>query len=222
MSYIFTDYNDMVGKRPRQLYWKELQDAINDMNERIKKELSSSSINTSSYMGATVPIYKYPRGITVFEVSENTSTGYPSLDGVVETIYIDEFRNIQHFFEHQAGEKPGETYYRQWKEEFGQWSPWIKIITSEDFDLLQTELKSHIENKDIHLTELDRKQLAGYVYTQNTPLSTWNITHSLNKYPSVSVTGFDGIEVFGDAQYISLNQVKITFTTPFAGRAYLS
>ena len=212
----------MIGKRPRQLYWKELQDAINDMNERIKRELSSSSINTSSYKEATKPIYNYPKGITVFEVSENISTGYPSLDGVVETIYIDEFRNIQHFFEHQVGEKPGGTYYRQWKEEFGQWSPWIKIITNEDFDLLQTEVKNHIENDQIHLTPLDRKQLAGYIYTQNTPSTTWNITHSLNKYPSVSIVAFDGKNVFADTQYISLNEVKIIFSTPFAGIAYLS
>ena len=34
-KYTFTDRDNMVGKKPRQIYWTELQDAINDSADEI-------------------------------------------------------------------------------------------------------------------------------------------------------------------------------------------
>lgn len=34
-KYTFTDKDNMVGKKPRQIYWTELQDAVNDSADKI-------------------------------------------------------------------------------------------------------------------------------------------------------------------------------------------
>lgn len=225
MSYVFTDYNRMVGKRPRQIYWKELQDAVNEL----AGSMTSSNVNMIEYKPATEPITSYPVGITTFQVMEDISTGYPSLDGIVETIYINEFRNIQHFFEHVAGKQPGAVYYRQWKEEFSSWSPWLKLITSEELDAHIQAFQDHIEafkehknDTNVHVTPLDRQRMQGYVHYQTVVSSTWTITHNLGKYPSVTVVDSGGNVIIGDVKYVSENEVKISFTSAFSGTAYLN
>ena len=61
-----------------------------------------------------------------------------------------------------------------------------------------------------------------YVHTQYSASTTWNITHSLNRFPSVTVVDSGGSHVFGDVNYISSNQINIIFTAPFSGKAYLT
>lgn len=58
-----------------------------------------------------------------------------------------------------------------------------------------------------------------YSYVQTAPASVWSVTHSLNKYPSVSVFDSSGNEVEGDVAYSNLNQVVLTFSSAFAGTA---
>jgi len=61
-----------------------------------------------------------------------------------------------------------------------------------------------------------------YMHIQGSASTVWVIPHNLNKYPSVRVfTGF-GDEVVGDVVYDSVNQVTITFSAVFAGRAFLN
>jgi hypothetical protein len=58
-----------------------------------------------------------------------------------------------------------------------------------------------------------------YSYVQTAPASVWSVTHSLNKYPSVTVFDSSGNEVEGDVTYSNLNQVILTFSSAFAGTA---
>ena len=59
-------------------------------------------------------------------------------------------------------------------------------------------------------------------FTQGVPSSTWNIQHSLNKYPSVSVVSDSNTIMYGQIEYIDKNNITITFTAPFSGHAYLN
>ena len=59
-------------------------------------------------------------------------------------------------------------------------------------------------------------------YKQISPEKTWTITHNLNKYPSVTVVDSGFSVVYGDIEFISKNQLKITFTDAFSGEAYLN
>ena len=61
-----------------------------------------------------------------------------------------------------------------------------------------------------------------YVYTQGAPASTWNIAHTLNKFPSVSVVDSANNDVIGDVHYTDQSNLTITFSSPFSGKAYLN
>ena len=52
--------------------------------------------------------------------------------------------------------------------------------------------------------------------------TVWNINHSLNKYPSVSVVDTGNNLVYGDVQYTSLSNLTITFSADTSGTAYLN
>jgi len=59
-----------------------------------------------------------------------------------------------------------------------------------------------------------------FVFSQGVPLYQWDITHDLNKFPSVSVVNSFNEEVFGRVDYINKNRVTVTFAAPFSGQAY--
>lgn len=61
-----------------------------------------------------------------------------------------------------------------------------------------------------------------YVHKQVIASNTWEITHNLYKYPSVSVVDTGGNVVVGDVEYTNLNTLVIKFTAPFSGTAYLN
>jgi len=65
------------------------------------------------------------------------------------------------------------------------------------------------------------KRLERYTHDQSTPSSVWTITHELNRRPSVSVVDTADSLVEGAVDYVSLNQLTITFNAPFSGKAYL-
>ena len=61
-----------------------------------------------------------------------------------------------------------------------------------------------------------------YVFVQSTPSTTWNITHNLSKFPSVSVVDSANTVVYGDIDYINENSLTITFSAAFGGKAYMN
>jgi len=63
---------------------------------------------------------------------------------------------------------------------------------------------------------------ANFIFTQGIPSATWNITHGLNKFPSVTVVDTSKQIVIGDVIYTNTNSLVITFSAPFSGEAYLN
>ena len=61
-----------------------------------------------------------------------------------------------------------------------------------------------------------------FVFTQVVPAATWVVTHNLNKFPSVSVVDTANTSGFGAVEYNSANQLTVTFSGAFAGKAYLN
>ena len=61
-----------------------------------------------------------------------------------------------------------------------------------------------------------------YAHTQSVASAEWNITHNLVKFPSITVVDSAGTTVIGEEQMIDLNTVKLTFSAPFSGKAYLN
>ena len=67
------------------------------------------------------------------------------------------------------------------------------------------------------------------VHTQDTAASTWQVTHNLGKYPSVSVVDTANTAVNGKVLYEdwstnqpSTSKLQIIFTATFAGKAFLN
>ena len=63
---------------------------------------------------------------------------------------------------------------------------------------------------------------ATFTFTQAVPSNTWVIVHSLNKFPSVTAVSTANQVAIGDVVYNSTNQLTITFSAGFAGKAYLN
>lgn len=61
-----------------------------------------------------------------------------------------------------------------------------------------------------------------YQHTQIQALSTWSITHNLQKFPSVTVVDSAGSKVTGEVDYIDINNLTVSFTAEFGGIAYLN
>lgn len=52
--------------------------------------------------------------------------------------------------------------------------------------------------------------------------SSWTITHNLGKKPSVTVVDSAENWVIGDVVYINDNELVVSFSSAFSGRAYLN
>ena len=63
---------------------------------------------------------------------------------------------------------------------------------------------------------------ANFVFTQGVPSATWNITHNLGKFCSVTVVDTSKQIVIGDITYTNDNSLTITFSAPFSGEAFLN
>ena len=61
-----------------------------------------------------------------------------------------------------------------------------------------------------------------FTFTQSTAATTWNITHNLGKFPSVSVVDSGNSIVYGNIDYTSENALTITFSAAFSGKAYMN
>jgi hypothetical protein len=61
-----------------------------------------------------------------------------------------------------------------------------------------------------------------FTFVQTTPATQWNITHTLDKFPSISVIDSGNTIVVGAYTYIDDNNITLNFSAPFAGKAYLN
>lgn len=61
-----------------------------------------------------------------------------------------------------------------------------------------------------------------YVHAQNVPSATWDIAHSLGKYPAVVVLDSAGTMLEAEIDYISVNHLAIMFSGPLSGTATLN
>jgi hypothetical protein len=61
-----------------------------------------------------------------------------------------------------------------------------------------------------------------FVYVQASAANPWNISHNLNKFPSVSMVLSTGQAGIADVTYIDENNLTITFSGDESGKAYIN
>jgi len=81
-----------------------------------------------------------------------------------------------------------------------------------------------IQKKHVYGINIDPSDAADktFEFTQGVPSTTWNIQHNLNKFPSITVIDTADTVVTGQYTYIDNNNVTLTFSAGFAGKAYLN
>lgn len=89
-------------------------------------------------------------------------------------------------------------------------------------DITQTET-----DRTVTLTYRDNTSIAdlykhSHIHTQTVSAATWNVTHNLGKYPSVSVVDSANEEVIGEVEHLTNNSLNIKFTAAFSGKAFIN
>lgn len=61
-----------------------------------------------------------------------------------------------------------------------------------------------------------------YVHNQVSASTTWSVAHNLKFYPNVSIVDSALSHVMGEVTYIDENNLTVSFTSAFSGKAFLS
>jgi len=61
-----------------------------------------------------------------------------------------------------------------------------------------------------------------YVHNQLASATVWNVAHNLGKYSNVTVVDSGNTVVIGDVEYVDVNNLIITFSDAFGGKAYIN
>ena len=79
-----------------------------------------------------------------------------------------------------------------------------------------------IGNKSSTGTHLEDDDNSTNVFTQSIPSIIWVVLHKLNRFPSVTLVDSMGRVVQPDIEYISPDEIHISFAFPMIGKAYLN
>jgi len=85
---------------------------------------------------------------------------------------------------------------------------------------LYASLEARVSLAEEDILRLDYEN--HYVHTQMVPSATWVIAHEMNKFPSVQIVNNFNEVVIGDIIFDSIDQITLTFSGSFSGKAYLN
>ena len=102
-----------------------------------------------------------------------------------------------------------------------------KIEEAFNKTVVAIDITADNENRTITLTYRDNLSIQdsykfSHIHNQTVSSSTWNITHNLNKYPSVSIVDSSNEEVIGEVEHTNANSLIVKFSAPFSGKAFLN
>lgn len=75
-------------------------------------------------------------------------------------------------------------------------------------------------NESISSYEVIAIQDKNYVHEQLSASKQWYIKHNLNKFPSVTIVDSGNNTVTGEISYIDANNILLSFSAEFTGKAY--
>ena len=61
-----------------------------------------------------------------------------------------------------------------------------------------------------------------FIFTQTAPSTEWTVQHDLEKFPSITVVDTGKTVVIGDYTYVDNNNVILSFSAAFEGKAYFN
>jgi len=87
--------------------------------------------------------------------------------------------------------------------------------------LAGTELIPVMQGGETRQAAVSALTTSPYIRHQLIPAAVWTIPHGMNRTPSVTVIDSTEAVVYGDIQHDSSHQLTISFSSAFAGTAYL-
>lgn len=96
---------------------------------------------------------------------------------------------------------------------------------SVDDEIINCSMSEGYENINIGVTDVVTVTGNGdknFVYEQQSASSTWDITHNLNKLPSITVIDSAGSVIQGEYEEVDENRVILYFSAPFTGKAIMN
>jgi len=86
-------------------------------------------------------------------------------------------------------------------------------------DIVVLDSSGFARDSGIKLSDIQDKN---FIYQQLSASNLWTVNHNLGKFPSVTVVDSGGTMVIGDIVYVNTNSLTISFSTAFAGVAYIN
>ena len=92
-----------------------------------------------------------------------------------------------------------------------------------DVTVTVSEASGSLTNGNVYVfSKYDSGKDKSYTHTQSSASSTWSVSHSLNKKPSVSIVDSSDNLIRAHVEYTDLNNLTITLSAPTSGKAYLN
>ena len=99
---------------------------------------------------------------------------------------------------------------------------WVNVPDANITESSVTQHQAALTITESQISDLSYVNDKHFTFNQISPAVTWNINHGLNKFPSVEVVTTGGDIVEGDINHVDANNVTLTFSAAFAGRAYIN
>lgn len=99
------------------------------------------------------------------------------------------------------------------------------IINARIDDIEQSSITEIVGEGNISATQSDNTvtiTAETFVFEQGIPADTWEITHNLNKYPSVTLTDSAGRVFQSEIDYIDTNSLVVYINGAVNGKAYIN
>ena len=163
----------------------------------------------------------------VLETDENLEVEIPDIllqDPLPITIWIYKIDGTQHYAEskqeYQVIKRVRPESYVYTDTEKRYWEDKLdKQLGAENYG----KLLAVGENGEITLINPSNTTTNNFlVYNKTIASNEWLINHHLKKFPSVIVLDNSGLIITGEIDFLNLNSLKITFSEPLSGRAFLS
>lgn len=103
----------------------------------------------------------------------------------------------------------------------------VKIEEAFNKTVVDIDITANTTTRTITLTYRDGFSISdsfafSYIHNQAVSSTVWNVTHNLNKFPSVSIVDSANAEVIGEVEHTDSNNLTIKFSAAFSGKAYLN
>jgi hypothetical protein len=199
-------------KRPYRISKKDLNRYLEERIEKLENNVYKATyFEVINISGTTTGSIAIPEGATVLEeefegravITQLNSEGYPNgeaaLDNNGDPITANLATDGNWLSSGNYSQPVGLVYQLS--------------ILAKDFQNL------NVDNLiDFYITDADKT----FTYDQGVASTIWNVTHNLNKFPSATIVDSGGSVVEGCVDYIDKNNVTLTFSAAFTGKAHFN